>query len=112
MSDLVTLSAASAALVAAAASRVVHVRAGRRELAGLLWSDGHIVTAEECLADEEGLAVTLADGRGLAAELVGRDPSTDVALLRADVGPQTAWTPAATPGAGAFAWVVGRGAEG
>jgi S1-C subfamily serine protease len=112
MPDLATLSAASTAVVAAVAARVVHVRAGRRELAGLLWSDGHVVTAEECLADEEGLAVTLADGRRLAADLAGRDPTTDVALLRADVGPQPDWTPADTPGVGAFAWVVGRGADG
>ena len=61
--DLAALSAASAALVAAAAARVVAVTDGRRRLSGVIWSDGRIVTAEECLGEEEGLAVALPDGR-------------------------------------------------
>ena len=110
--DLTTLSAASAALVAAAAARIVGIAAGRRALTGLVWGDGQIVTAEECLGDEEGLQVTLPDGRTLAAELAGRDPSTDVALLRAETGPQPAWPAAEAAEVGALAWVVGRGAHG
>ena len=110
--DLAALSAASAALVTAAAARVVAITDGRRRLSGVIWSDGRIVTAEECLAEEEGLAATLPDGREVAAELIGRDPSTDVALLRAETGAVAAWPAAATPGAGAFAWVVGRGRQG
>ena len=85
---------------------------GRRELSGLVWADDQIVTAEECLANDEGLSVVLADGRSLPAEMIGRDPSTDVALLRADTGPQGAWAAADRPAAGAFAWAVGRGADG
>jgi S1-C subfamily serine protease len=110
--DFATVSAGSAAVVAAAAARVVRVTDGRRELSGLLWSDGRIVTAEERLADEEGLSVTLPDGRHLPAELAGRDPSTDVALLRAETGPQPDWPVADLPGVGAFAWVAGRGPDG
>ena len=106
--DLSALSAASAMLVETTAARVVRVTAGRRELSGLVWTDDQIVTAEECIADDEGLAVVLADGRSLAAEMIGRDPSTDVALLRANTGPQSAWEVADRPVAGAFAWAVGR----
>ena len=65
--DLSALSAASAMLVETTAARVVRVTAGRRELSGLVWTDDQIVTAEECIADDEGLAVVLADGRSLPA---------------------------------------------
>ena len=64
--DLAPLSTASARLVEAAAARVVRVTAGRRELSGLVWADDQIVTAEECIADDEGVAVVLADGRSLS----------------------------------------------
>jgi S1-C subfamily serine protease len=111
--DLASFSAASAALVAAAAGRVVAVSDGRRRLSGVIWSEGRIVTAEECLGEEEGLAVVLPDGRSVTADLVGRDPSTDVALLAAETGAASAWPAAAeAPAAGAFAWVVGRGQAG
>jgi S1-C subfamily serine protease len=106
---LAALSDALAAAVAAAAGRVARIDEGGRQLSGLLWSEGLIVTAEECLAGEEA-AATLPDGRSVPAELAGRDPSTDVALLRADTGPISAWPEAATPAAGALALAVGRGA--
>jgi S1-C subfamily serine protease len=106
---LAALSDALAAAVAAAAGRVARVDEGGRQLSGLLWSEGLIVTAEECLAGEEATA-TLPDGRSVPAELAGRDPSTDVALLRADTGPVSAWPEAASPTAGALALAVGRGA--
>jgi S1-C subfamily serine protease len=110
--DLAALSAASASLVAAAAGRVVVVAAGGRALSGLLWAEGQLVTAEECLGDEDGVSVTLADGRTLPAELAGRDPSTDVALLSAATGPQAPWPVAEAPEVGALVWVVGRSAGG
>jgi S1-C subfamily serine protease len=110
--DLAALSAASASLVSAAAARAVVVTGGGRALSGLLWAEGQLVTAEECLGDEDGLTVTLADGRTVPAELAGRDPSTDVALLRADTGSQPPWATAEAPAVGALAWVVGRGARG
>jgi S1-C subfamily serine protease len=106
---LAALSDALAAAVAAAAQRVARIDEGGRQLSGLVWSEGLIVTAEECLAGEEATA-TLPDGRSVPAELAGRDPSTDVALLRADTGPAGAWPEAATPAAGALALAVGRGA--
>ena len=48
----------------------------------------------------------------MPVELAGRDPSTDVALLRAETGPQPDWPEAAAPAVGAFAFAVGRGADG
>jgi Do/DeqQ family serine protease len=42
---------------------------------------GHIVTNNHVVADAEQVRVRLVDGREYAAEVVGTDPSTDVAVL-------------------------------
>jgi S1-C subfamily serine protease len=55
---------------------------GRWSSSGIHWRSGVIVTAEESLERDEHIAVTLPGGRQVAAALVGRDPSTDVAALR------------------------------
>jgi serine protease Do len=44
--------------------------------------DGLIVTNDHNVRSADEIEVVLSDGRELAAELVGRDPTTDVALLR------------------------------
>ncbi|MEO0511656.1 MAG: trypsin-like peptidase domain-containing protein [Planctomycetota bacterium] len=46
---------------------------------------GHIITNNHVVADADDLKVTLADGRSFRAELVGRDESTDLAVLRVGV---------------------------
>lgn len=46
------------------------------------WSDGYFVTAEEAVEAGEEIELTLASGETVKAELVGRDPSTGVALLK------------------------------
>ena len=45
-------------------------------------SQGHIVTSSHVLQGARQIHVVLADGRRIKAELVGRDPKTDVAVLR------------------------------
>jgi len=74
---------------------VVRVDARRRfPASGLIWSsDGLIVTAHHVVRRDEGITVGLADGRLVAAALVSRDPSTDLAVLRAEAGDLTppAW---------------------
>ena len=66
-----------------AAGGVVAV-AGRRRgpSSGVVWADGLIVTAHHTLEWDEGIEVHGPDGAPLPAALVGRDPSTDLALLR------------------------------
>jgi S1-C subfamily serine protease len=72
-----------AALVDGAAPSIVAVHAGRRwPISGIHWRPGIIVTAEEALEGDDDLALRLPDGRRVAATLAGRDPSTDVAVLR------------------------------
>jgi len=73
----------AARLVATVAGAVVSVEAGGRvRSSGIHSRPGVIVTAEEVLEADEDIKVTLPDGRQAAASLAGRDPTTDVAVLR------------------------------
>ena len=66
-----------------AASSIVAVHGGgRRPSSGIHWRAGVIVTAEETLERDEDITITLPGGRQVAATLAGRDPSTDVGVLR------------------------------
>ncbi|MBE7554538.1 MAG: trypsin-like peptidase domain-containing protein [Anaerolineales bacterium] len=94
---LQNLSNALAQTVASASPSIVRVE-GRRRLAasGIVWSaDGLIVTAHHTVQKEEGLQVGLPDGQTVAAVLVGRDPTTDLAVLQAEAKNLTPLTPAA-----------------
>jgi len=59
----------------------VHTEA-RGSSTGVVWRPGVIVTSEHALRRDEEIQVTLPDGRVLAAELAGRDASTDLAVLK------------------------------
>ncbi len=48
-------------------------------------ADGHIVTNHHVIADADSVRVQLADGRVADAKVVGRDPDTDLALLRIEL---------------------------
>jgi len=64
---------------------VVNVNAGRRGGTGVVWSaDGLVVTANHVVGHSTAPTVVISDGRELEAKLVGRDPYTDVALLKLD----------------------------
>jgi serine protease Do len=61
----------------------------RREARGLgtgfiVNADGHIVTNNHVVEDATQVLVKLVDGRELAAKVVGRDPKTDLALIKVD----------------------------
>jgi S1-C subfamily serine protease len=78
---LIALSDHTAKVVERAATGVVAVHGGGRS-SGIHWRAGVIVTAKEALERDEDISVTLPGGRQVAATLAGRDPSTDVAVLR------------------------------
>jgi len=81
--SLVALSDATAQLVERAAGSIASVRGGGRwHSSGIHWRSGIIVTAEEVLERDENIELTLPGGRLVEASLVGRDPTTDVAVLR------------------------------
>lgn len=79
------LSDALAATVDAVGRSVVRVEARRRgNASGIVWSsDGLVVTAHHAVERDTDIRIGLSDGTVDAADLVGRDPSTDLALLRA-----------------------------
>ncbi len=81
---LSTLSRRTAALVSERAAHVVRVEGRRRGPAsGVVWSaDGLVVAAHHAVERDDELEVGLPSGDTSTAEVVGRDPSTDLALLR------------------------------
>jgi serine peptidase DegS len=48
---------------------------------------GHIVTNHHVIANADSIRVQLADGRVADAHIVGRDPDTDLAVLKIDLSP-------------------------
>jgi S1-C subfamily serine protease len=109
---LQTLSQEMAATVEAAGPAVVRVEGRRRVPAtGVVWSaDGLIVTAHHVVSRDERITVGLPDGSTRPAALVGRDPSTDLAVLRADGGGLTpaAWASGDGLGVGQLVLALGR----
>ena len=80
---LQALSDSTAALVERTAAGIVSVHGGGRwPSSGIHWRSGIIVTAEEALENDDNIELTLPGGRSVEASLVGRDPTTDVAVLR------------------------------
>jgi S1-C subfamily serine protease len=83
---LKALSDSLAGLAASAASSVVSVHSHRALSSGFAWKPHLIITADEALADEGEVAVTLPSGKREQATIVGRDATTDIALLRIAAG--------------------------
>ena len=50
----------------------------------LISADGYIVTNNHVVADADQITVVLADNRQLRARLVGRDPLTDIAVIKVE----------------------------
>jgi S1-C subfamily serine protease len=83
---LVDLSEELAVAVEAAGPSVVRVEGRQRSASsGVAWSaDGVIVASHHAVDAEEGVPVGLHDGRTVPARVLGRDPGTDLAVLRAE----------------------------
>ena len=81
-SPLAALSSSLADVVAQTSPAIVSVHSHRSRASGFVWKPGLVVTADEALADEGEVAIRLADGTEHAAIIVGRDHTTDIALLR------------------------------
>jgi len=81
--QLMELSNSLAKLTETTAKSVVAIHTGTRgSSSGVVWSEGLILTAEHALRRDEEIHVTLPNGRVVSASLVGRDPSTDLAVLK------------------------------
>lgn len=81
--SLLALSNNLADAVERAGSAVVAVNARHRlPSSGVHWRSGVIVTADHTVRRDEEITVTLPDNRTVPAKLVGRDSSTDLAVLQ------------------------------
>jgi S1-C subfamily serine protease len=98
--ELAALSEELAGVTARAGKAVIAVHAGARfSSSGVLWRPGVAVTAEHTVRREEDLTVTLADGTAAPATLAGRDPGTDIAVLKVESeGPPLAVAGEPAPG--------------
>ncbi|MCX6043682.1 MAG: trypsin-like peptidase domain-containing protein [Chloroflexi bacterium] len=91
---LQTLSDAMSSLVEAAGPQIVRVEArGRMAASGVVWSSaGVIITSHHVVERDDNIKIGLADGSTVNATLVGRDPNTDLAVLKAEASNLTAAT--------------------
>ena len=105
------------ASVVAVNGRTSHGRRGwlRRNSSssGIHWRPGIIVTSDETIKREEEITVTLPDGRTVPVTILGRDASTDVAVLKLEniEFPVAEIGDAATLKVGHLALALGRGTE-
>lgn len=85
----------------------------RYPASGIAYARDLVLTADHVVTRDENIQVVLPDGRSLAATIAGRDPGSDLALLRL---PEQILTPAATSDdvkVGQLVLAVGRpGSEG
>ncbi|MFL7839608.1 MAG: S1C family serine protease [Candidatus Promineifilaceae bacterium] len=86
MSSLEDLSSVLTKTVENTGPAVVRIDARRRFPAtGFVWSkDGLIVTASHVIRRDGRIGIGLEDGKELEGQLIGRDPSTDLALIKVD----------------------------
>ncbi len=106
------LSSNIAELVAAADKHIVRVEARRRlPASGVIYrADGLIVTANHVVERDDELTVGLGDGTTYRATLVGRDPNSDIALLRVEANnlPAAQWSDPASLHVGHIVLALGR----
>lgn len=81
--ELIEFSNALAQATERASASVVAVHTETRgSSSGIVWRPGVIVTSEHALRRDEEIQLTLPIGHVVPATLVGRDPSTDIAVLK------------------------------
>jgi S1-C subfamily serine protease len=106
------ISDALATTVTTMSPGIVRVEARRRlPASGLVWSrDGIIVTTHHVIEQDDNIRVGLHGGQTVTATLVGRDATTDLAVLRAastELEPP-AWAEAETLSVGHLVLALGR----
>ncbi len=104
--------------VQTAGASIVRINARRRLPAtGIVWaSDGGgatIVSANHVIERDEEITIVAPDGRELPAKLVGRDPGSDLAVLKVEGAGLTPATraPEGAAQVGAFVLALGRAGE-
>ena len=113
-SSLASYSDQLAALTEQTAQSVVAVHARPRfNSSGIHWSPGIIVTAEHTIRHDDEIVVSTGAGTRHTAELLGRDPGTDLAVLRVKdlEGPAVPRSTGTSHRPGSLVLAVGRNKE-
>ncbi len=110
---LTALSEAMAEAVAKAGAATVLVNARRRfPASGIAYSANMILTADHVVERDDDITVVLPDGSELKASVAGRDPGSDLAVLRLERDAASAAEPAPQdPRVGQLALSLGRPTE-
>ncbi len=96
---------------ATAGKSVVAVHGRRHPSSGILWTSDSVVTANHALRRDEDISVVIASGQSVAARMIGRDPGTDLAVLRLQQpvpGDRAQWGDASKLRIGELVLAVGR----
>jgi S1-C subfamily serine protease len=73
--------------VETAARSIVSIHARRRiPSTGVIWRDGVIVSASHTVRHDDAIPVTLPTGETITVRVAGRDPATDLIVLRVEDG--------------------------
>jgi S1-C subfamily serine protease len=111
---LAALSNDLAAAVETVGRSVVAIHARRRiPASGVVWQPGVVVAAHHTIQRDDDITVTLHDGTTAPATIAGRDPSTDLAVLRLADGLSASAAPPASaapdaPRVGQLVLALGR----
>jgi serine protease Do len=107
-----TLAALSEDFVTAVATiepSVVQVHGRRRSVSGVAYAPDSVITSARALGREDGVRMTRHDGHAGSAELVGWDPASGLAILRAEgLELKPAATSPAAPRVGQIALAAAR----
>jgi S1-C subfamily serine protease len=106
---LVELSNSMAAATEKAAASTLLVNARRRMPAsGIAFAPDLVLTADHVIEQEEGITVLLPNGMEAAVKLAGRDPGSDLAVLRLEKEQATPAGPASQVRIGQLVLALGR----
>lgn len=93
---------------AAARDSVAALRVSdRAHLGAIVWRHDVLVTSEQSLPAGDALEAVLADGSSIPGKLAGRDPSTNIAVIRLDRAVQAPQLSPSVPQVGALTIAVG-----
>ena len=109
-----TLSTELADRTAQAAPFAVGIDSGQRPVSGILWRPDVVVTSEQTLPEDTAELSVVRGGIRVAATLAGRDPGTNVAVLKLE-SPLNGALPAGEtepPRVGSLALLIGADASG
>jgi len=110
---LASMSDALATAVEQAGRQIVSVNARRRGPAtGVEWKSGVIVTADHIIERDEAITLTTPDGATHQVTVIGRDPSTDLAVLSVSGwSSEQTWTARTEIRPGQLVLAVGRSGD-